>query len=151
MSPRVAFFAGALSMLALVVAAVTFNSLRAEDWFVSTIGSQHLNGGDYCEANPGVGLESGDEVRTLVGVYRNSLCERWSFYVGKSWHPLKYGRWSLGGSAMAITGYESPVTLGLAMVMSYESRTWGVNLVWFPDKNADLTNGVIGLQVKRRW
>lgn len=126
----------------------------ADDWAVATIGSQHLGGGDFCEHNPGAGIESGN---LLLGVYRNSLreddrsCDTWSLYAGKSWMPFQSGRWSLGGAAMGIIGYESAVTLGVAMVISYEREKHGLNLIWFPDKRGDLLAGVIGIQWKRRF
>jgi hypothetical protein len=140
-----------------VVAVGKFNKSQAADWAIATIGSQHLGGGDFCEHNPGFGIETGEASRTMVGVYRNSLreddrgCDSWSVYLGKSWMAFKYGKWSLGGAGMVITGYESAITLGLAAVISYEERDWGWNLVWFPSKDGDFSQGVIGLQLRRRF
>lgn len=147
-------WAGVLVAALAVVAIGKFNNAVSADWAVATIGSQHLGGGDFCESNPGLGFESGDrEVRSLVGVYRNSLCERWSFYVGRSWLPfyLQSSNLRLGGAAMVITGYESAITLGAALVIAYEREKHGVNLVIFPDRKGNLAQGVIGLQYKRRF
>lgn len=130
--------------------------LFAADWAIATIGSQHLGGGDFCESNPGIGVEKSvtEFQRNLFGVYRNSLrednggCRTWSLYAGKSWLPLQSANWRLGGAAMGILGYESAVTLGIAMVIAYERKTWGLNAVWFPDKKGDLLQGVVGIQMK---
>lgn len=130
---------------------------RAADWVVGTVGSRHLDGGDYCERNPGLGLESGEDLRTLVGAYRNSLrevdgsCKTWSAYLGKSWLPLKFADLRAGVAGMAIVGYESPITIGAAAVLSYEGERNGFNIVWFPDSGGNLTKGVIALQIKRRF
>ena len=129
---------------------------KTQDWAVATIGSQHLNGEQYCEFNPGAGVELSTndlEVRTLVGAYRNSLCGRWSVYAGKSYLPfyLRSANLRLGGAAMLITGYESTLTLGAAFVLSYEGEKYGANLVWFPSKKGDFTAGVVALQAKFRW
>ena len=127
---------------------------KTQDWAVATIGSQHLNGEQYCEFNPGAGVELSTndiEVRTLVGAYRNSLCGRWSVYAGKSYLPLFTGKWRAGGAAMLITGYESALTLGAGFVLSYEGEKYGANIVWFPNKSGDFTDGVIALQAKVRW
>jgi hypothetical protein len=146
---------GVLVSVIVVVAIGKFNKAKAENWAIATIGSQHLGGGDFCEKNPGLGIESGSLTsRSLLGVYRNSLreddhsCATWSLYAGKSWLPLHSENWRLGGAAMGIIGYESPITLAVAAVISYERKTWGANLIWFPDKRGDLAQGVWGIQMK---
>ena len=152
MSKSAHFYAGFVSCALLVVAVlVLIHETRASDWAVGTVGSRHLGGGNFCETNPGVGVERGEEVRTLIGVYRNSLCDRWSVYLGKSWLPLRYADWRLGVAGMAITGYESPITLGAAAVLSYEREKHGFNIVWFPDSSGNLMKGVIALQIKKKF
>lgn len=152
MKLAVAFLLGMVAMVAI--------QGKSADWAVATIGSQHLGGGDFCEQNPGAGLElsaNGSQTRSLLGVYRNSLreddrgCRTWSLYAGKSWLPFSVREWRLGGAAMGILGYESAVTLGVAMVIAYEEKTWGLNLIWFPDKRGDLLQGVVGVQLKRTF
>lgn len=151
---------GVLLAVVAIVAVGKLNKARAADWVVATVGSQHLGGGDFCEVNPGAGLELStidSKTRSLIGVYRNSLredegaCSTWSLYAGKSWMPFGSGNWKLGGAAMGILGYESAVTLGVAMVIAYEREKHGFNLIWFPDKRGDLLQGVVGLQWKRRF
>ena len=148
---------GVLVSVIVVVAIGKFNKAASADWAIATVGSQHLGGGDFCEKNPGFGIESGEEWRSLLGVYRNSLreddrgCRTWSLYAGKSWLPLQSANWRLGGAAMGILGYESAVTLAVAMVIAYEEKKWGANLIWFPDKKGDLRQGVVGVQLKRAF
>ena len=151
---------GVLVAVIAVVAIGKLNKARAADWAVATIGSQHLGGGDFCEQNPGGGLElsaNGSQTRSLLGVYRNSLreddrgCRTWSLYAGKSWLPFSVREWRFGGAAMGILGYESAVTLGVAMVISYERERHGFNLVVFPDRKGNLGQGVVGVQLKRAF
>lgn len=153
MKAKAAFYAGFLSCALLVVAAlILIHESRGADWAVATVGSQHLGGGDFCESNPGLGIESGDlSSRALAGFYRNSLCGRWSFYAGRSWLPFSIRELRIGAAGMVITGYESAVTVGAAMVISYEREKHGFNIVWFPDKRGDLLQGVIAIQLKRKW
>lgn len=115
------------------------------------MGSLHLDGGSHCEFNPGVGVESGDRFRLMGGGYLNSHCDTWSFYAGGRYCVAYSGPWCAGGAVLGLTGYGSPVTAAAALVASYEGKRYGVNLVWFPNKRGDLTNGVIGLQLKRRF
>ena len=124
---------------------------RAETWGVVTVGSEHLNGKQYCEFNPGAGIETGGDTRYLLGFYENSLCDTVSLYFGVAHKVLKKDGWSAGFSGLVITGYESEITLGAALVLSYEGKRNGVNLVWFPSKKGDITEGVIALQIKRRF
>lgn len=131
---------------------------KAETWGVGTIGSQHLGGGDFCEVNPGVGLElRSNQTRSLIGVYRNSLreddggCRTWSLYAGKSYLPLRFANWRLGGAALAVLGYDSSITPAVALVIAYERQRRGVNLVWFPSKDGDPFQGVIALQLTWAW
>lgn len=153
---RAGMLVGVVIAILFICAIGRFASVFADDWAIATIGSQHLGGGDFCEHNPGIGIESGS---LLLGVYRNSLreddhsCATWSLYAGKSWMPFTSdnGNWRLGGAAMGILGYESAVTLGVAMVIAYERKDWGMNLIWFPDKRGDLIQGVVGVQFKRRF
>lgn len=154
---RAGMLVGVVIAILFICAIGRFASVFAHDWAIATVGSQHLGGGDFCEKNPGFGIESGEEWRNLLGVYRNSLreddrgCRTWSLYAGKSWLPIQSANWRLGGAAMGIIGYESAVTLGVAMVIAYEEKKWGANLIWFPDKKGDLLQGVIGVQLKRTF
>jgi hypothetical protein len=76
---------------------------------VMTIGSRHLDGGNYCETNPGFGVEHNWMVG---GFYKNSLCRN-SVYLGLRYVPLQYGKWRGGLVALGVSGYEDPVTWGL--------------------------------------
>lgn len=127
---------------------------RAEDWAVATLGSQHLNGKSYCELNLGLGGEVDwkPDTRIIGGFYSpNSLCDKTSLYGGLLRHYFRYQEWRGGVAVMGLTGYNSGLTLGAALAMSYEGRENGFNLIWFPSKDGDFFKGVLAFQVKRRW
>jgi len=151
------FRAGLLVGVVITILGIAFignlAKVFAEEWAVVTLGSQHLNGDTYCEVNPGLGIEKDwkKDTRLLAGFYRNSLCEKTTFYLGASWLPLRHKSMSIGFAGLGLTGYNDNVTLGAAMVLSYEGKKNGVNFVWFPSKKGDLMAGVVALQWKRRW
>jgi hypothetical protein len=143
----------ALAFLAGVLVAVGMSG-RAETWGVATLGSKHLNGKDYCEFNPGLGGEWDWKYDTrIIGgfYYPNSLCEEGSLYLGGLKNLAKYQNWRGGVAAMGLTGYSSPLTLGVALALSYEGKENGFNVVWFPSKKGDFTRGVLAFQAKHKW
>lgn len=133
--------------IALISAIAVSKEACSQTSVVMTLGSRHMGGGHYCETNPGLGLEDGGTFRRIVGFYKNSLC-RTSVYMGSTYQPLRYGPVRLGGVVLAVTGYEDPVTLGAGLTLTY---TDAVNVIWLPNKKGEFQNGVIGVQLVRRW
>lgn len=143
-----AFWYGPIKWLLLcTLFAYSCTQFANAESLVMTVGSRHLDGGSYCEFNPGLGIE---HEHLVYGGYRNSLC-RASFYLGARWQPFRYESWRFGFLGMGVTGYEDPVTLGAGMAFSYEPGEWGANIVWVPNKKGQFNNGVIALQAKRRF
>lgn len=142
-----AFWIGPLKVLLIVLAVIVAAQAWGQTSVVMTLGSRHLDGGSYCEFNPGIGLEYPVAV---FGAYRNSLCKT-SLYLGARYQPWTYKSWRFGFLAMGVTGYEDPVTLGAGMAFSYEPGEWGANFVWVPNKDGEFHNGVLAMQIKRRF
>ena len=127
---------------------------RAEDWAVSTVRSYHIERKDYEESNLGLGIETdlSQRLRLSVGVYRNSE-RRDSAYGVLVYCPLslRYGSWRGCGLAGGVTGYSESIAPLAGGVLSYEGKRYGVNVIWFPNKRGDFTEGVLAFQLKKRF
>ena len=140
--------------LLLILGLVIPNLVYADTWLVASIGSYHVQRDkQYCEMNPGVGIEHGDKWRLVAGTYHNSLCTT-SNYAGASY---TFGEvWSLkfGTALLAITGYEKSKRGTEAVIaplpfVSWERKRLGANLVLIPPY--DDFRGAVGLQIKVRF
>jgi hypothetical protein len=130
----------------LVIGLFLSTSAFADTFLTVALGSYHFERGEFCEFNPGLGIEHGGEtLRMIAGAFRNSLCDS-SFYAGVSYAPLKYGRYRFGVAGAAFTGYLDRPVLALLPVAAYEARRWGVNLILIPPQ--DLFSGAMALQLK---
>jgi hypothetical protein len=141
---------------AAIIAGVglTAKALSA-DWLTATVRSHHMERGKgYEEQNMGVGIETDLSPRTrlALGFYRNSE-RRDSVYGAFVYCPVsvRWGNWRGCGMAGAVTGYNDTVAPLAGLVLSYEGREWGANLLLLPNKKGDLTEGVAALQIKRRF
>lgn len=131
-----------------------------ETWLVGSVGSYHLERGkNYCEFNPGLGVETDitENTRIVVGQYNNSFCLP-SAYLGISYTAFKYGNFKLGSAFIAVSGYgdaikkkneQQDIMLAPLGVISYERGKYGVNLVMVPP-HGDF-RGAAGLQLKVRF
>ena len=126
----------------------------ADTWLVASIGSYHVQRDkQYCELNPGVGIEHGDKWRLLAGTYHNSLCAT-SNYAGVSYTFVEAWGLKFGTALLAITGYEKSKRGTEAVIaplpfVSLEGKRLGANLVLIPPY--DDFKGALGLQVKVRF
>jgi hypothetical protein len=126
----------------------------AETWLVGTIGSYHLERDkQYCEVNPGVGIEHGDKYRFVAGTYHNSLCQN-SNYVGISATFVEVIGLKFGTALLAITGYQktkrgSEAVFAPLPFVSWEGKRLGVNVALIPPY--DDFKGALGLQLKVRF
>ena len=124
------------------------------DWMTSTVRSYHMERKGYEEQNYGIGLERSlfGNTSLALGVYRNSE-RRDSLYGAAVYCPLylRFANWRGCGLAGGVTGYNESVAPLAGLVLSYEGREWGMNLLLLPNKKGDLTEGVAALQIKRRW
>jgi hypothetical protein len=134
----------ALGAVLIIAAALYLPKCQAETSMVMTLGSRHLDGGSYCETNFGLGFEHDWWVG---GFYKNSLC-RTSTYTGAQKCFVDLGIVEVCGVALAITGYEDPITLGAGVVLKVAEA---VNIIWFPNKKGEFQNGVIGVQLVSRF
>ena len=147
------------TLLAVLLSTITY-SAHAETWLVASVGSYHLQRGkNYCEFNPGIGIEHGltDNVRAVVGQYNNSFCLP-SAYLGISYAPFVLGNFHFGSAFIAVSGYgdgvkkkseQQDILLAPLGVISYERSRYGVNLVLVPP-HGDF-RGAAGLQLKVRF
>lgn len=142
-----AFWLWPLKWGALIAAILISVDAFGQTSVVMTLGSRHLDGGEFCETNLGLGLERGDTWRTIGGFYKNSLC-RTSVYLGGTYQPFRRDKWRLGGVALGATGYTDDLTLGAGLALTYEDS---FNAIWFPNKKGNFTKGVLGLQLVRKW
>ena len=128
---------------------------KTEEWVTATVRSYHMERGKgYEEQNYGLGYERSlfGNWRLAAGVYRNSE-RRDSAYGAGVYCPryLQYGNLRGCATAGLVTGYGSIVAPLAGGVISYEGKTWGLNLLMVPSAKGDITKGVIALQLKRRW
>lgn len=128
---------------------------RADEWVTATVRSYHMERGKgYEENNTGFGLETdvSPRIRLALGFYRNSDRSD-SLYGAFVYCPVsvRWGNWRGCGMAGVVTGYSERVAPLAGMVLSYEGKTWGANLLILPNKKGDFTEGVWALQAKRRW
>ena len=146
MKLAVAFFLGA-------IAAVACQGNTA-DWLTSTVRSYHMERKGYEEQNYGIGIERSlsGSASLALGVYRNSE-RRDSLYGAAVWCPVsvRWGNWRGCGLAGGVTGYNESVAPLAGLVLSYEGKEWGANLLILPNKKGDFTEGVMAFQVKFRW
>ena len=127
---------------------------RASDWATATVRSYHMERKGYEEQNYGLGVETEvtQRLRLALGVYRNSE-RRDSLYGAAVYcpHYLRFSAWRGCGLAGGVTGYNDTVAPLAGLVLSYEGREWGANLLILPNKKGDFTEGVMAFQVKRKW
>jgi hypothetical protein len=141
----------ALMILALIFAAAWSAACAAQDWIVTNGLAYHFEKGhDYNWLTAGVGFEKTvrEKIRVAGGFYLNSN-RAWSTYVAAVWLPLEYGNFKAGLLGAAVTGYKATVTPAPAMVLAYEQRNYGFNVVGVPD--ADGSPAVLWLQFKTKW
>lgn len=136
------------------IVAIGFSG-RAGEWVTATVRSHHMERGKgYEEQNMGLGIETdvSQRIRLALGFYRNSE-RRDSLYGAAVWCPtyLQFANWRGCGLAGGVTGYNETVAPLAGLVMSYEGKEWGANLLILPNKKGDLTDGLLAFQVKRRW
>lgn len=138
----------AVDLLLAIVLIAAAGAALAQTSLIYTVGSHHLEGSDYCEANPGLGLEHGSTWKAVGGFYRNSLC-RDSWYAGTSYQPLTWGKFRAGAVVLVVTGYVSEYSLAAGAAFGYEGLA---RVVWIPNKRGQFNRGVLGLQVElARW
>lgn len=120
-----------------------------ELYIVSTVKSYHQDRAHkYNEKNAGVGLELhiNDDVRLIVGEYRNSFYHK-SEYVGVAYMP--FHRWNLSAGALIleVNGYDVSLkkfTLVAIPAVSYQKDRFEVNLVVAPPI---FKMGLVGVQL----
>lgn len=156
MTPRTAFYAGFLSCALLVVAVlIGIHESKADSWVTATVRSYHMERGKgYEEQNYGLGYERSlfGNWRYSVGVYRNSERRDSAYGAGVYCPPyLQSANWRVCAMAGLVTGYESGIAPLAGGALSYEGKTWGLNLLMVPSAKGDITKGVIALQLKRRF
>ena len=145
-----AFLAGLLVGIGLSGHAGDWND-HASSWLVLSGLAVHLDGAKHCNSTTtGIGYErTYTQAAYSVGVYRNSNC-RWSSYAAKAWMPVSLGYTRLGLIGGLVTGYERPLTPVPGLALTYERKTWGLNLIGIPPTSSSST-GVLWLQAKYRF
>lgn len=127
---------------------------RADEWVTATVRSYHMERKGYEEQNYGFGIETSvnTNTRIAIGFYRNSE-RRDSIYGAVVYCPVsvRWGNWRGCGMAGGVSGYTEKVAPLAGLVLSYEGREWGWNLMILPNKKGDFTEGVVAAQVKHRW
>jgi hypothetical protein len=120
---------------------------QAGTWAVHSVVSYHVKRGHHNEFNPGVGIETDLSAawRAGFGYYRNSNWKD-SFYAAAVWLPLQKDGWNAGVMAGAVTGYEKSPAPMAGLVLGYEGKEYGVNLIAFPKDKM-----IYGVQVKWRF
>jgi hypothetical protein len=156
-----------LALLAVLLAASGI--AIAETWLTVPLVSYHLDRSkDYCEVNPGLGMETdiSERVRFHAGGYQNSNC-RPSTYVCGSYTPWHLGNWKSGSALCGFTGYhkekkvageterEDKFLLAPLLVFAYERKSWGLNILVVPPESLlgrggeDEFKGSVGLVWKK--
>lgn len=138
------FAAGLLCGLLLAIGGMS----RAHDWIIVNGFAQHLGSGSHCNNHDtaGAGIERD---HAQAGFYRNSNCKL-SIYAAKAWLPITAGAVKLGLIGGAVTGYASAVTPVAALAATYETQTYGLNLIGIPPAGGS-SGAVIWLQAKVRF
>jgi hypothetical protein len=133
---------------------------QADTWIVGSVGSYHMERGkDYCEFNPGLGVEHdiSKNTRAVIGQYNNSFCLP-SAYLGVSYTPFSFGNFRLGSAFILVSGYDDgikkknqqqDVLFAPLGVLAYERGKYGVNLIMVPP-HGDFA-GALGFQLKVRF
>ena len=138
----------AVDCLLVIVFLGLAGAALAQTSVMLNVGSEHLEDGDYCETNQGLGLAYGSSFKALGGFYKNSMC-RTSWYAGTTYQPLAWGKFRAGAVAMVVNGYESPLSLAAGAVFAYEGL---LSVIWIPNKRGQFNRGVLGLQMElARW
>ena len=124
------------------------------DWMTSTVRSYHMERKGYEEQNYGFGVETdvSQRLRLALGFYRNSE-RRDSLYGAAVYCPFtsRWGNWRGCGLAGGVSEYNDTVAPLAGLVLSYEGKEWGANLLIRPNKKGDFTEGVMAFQIKRRF
>lgn len=143
---RLGLMHGALIVALVLLGFVAYT--HAHDWIIVNGFAQHLGGGSHCNNHDtaGAGLERD---HAQLGFYRNSNCKL-SIYAAKAWLPITAGAVKLGLIGGAVTGYSSAVTPVAALAATYETKTWGLNMIGIPPAGGS-SGAVIWLQAKVRW
>lgn len=118
--------------------------------------------GDYCEWNPGLGIEHGKDLRMHAGVYTNSHC-RFSAYGGLSYTKPLFWNLRAGVALLGFTGYheekkvngkierEDKVLVAPIPFIAWEGKEYGLNIGYIPPDGREF-HGLIFAQVKLlRW
>ena len=147
MKLAVAFLLGMVAMVAI--------QGKTSDWATATVRSHHMERGKgYEEQNMGLGIEHSlfGNTRLALGFYRNSE-RRDSVYAAGVYCPVsvRWGNWRVCGLAGGVSGYSDDVAPLAGLVMAYESKEWGLNLILFPNGKGDFSNGLVAAQIKRRF
>jgi len=129
------------AILIFLICYLWSNEAASEDRIYLTLGSKHYTGGDYCETNPGVGLETSldnnqDNSWRGGGIfYSNSYCDPAVFaYVGTNFLETKH--LDLGFNAGLLFGYKDhiryPLAAGLtALIKPYPDNKWLPDIALF--------------------
>jgi hypothetical protein len=146
---------GVLVSVIVVVAIGKYNKAKADEWWTATVRSHHMERGKgYEEQNMGLGIETDLSPRTrlALGFYRNSE-RRDSLYGAFVYCPVsvRWGNWRGCGMAGGVTGYSDAIAPLAGLVLSYEGKEWGANILALPNKRGDLSAGVLAFQVKHKW
>lgn len=138
-----------IRLLALALLLPAIAAAQDVTALTASIGSYHLNrANDYCEVNPGIGLERGSQaLRAVGGLYHNSLC-RPSGYLGAMLTGRVADGWRAGGALLALTGYhserktkggeierEDKTLLVPTFVLSWEGPRHGLNIGFIPPES----------------
>lgn len=135
--------------VAIVLSVGTILPANAGTWLTVPLISYHFDrASDHCEVNPGLGMETDvtQNIRFHAGGYNNSNC-RPSTYICGSYSAWNSGPWKAGGALCGFTGYHkekkvdgetertNKFLLAPLAVVSYERKTWGLNILFLPPEN----------------
>ena len=148
-----------IRLIALALSLFSGNAV-AETFLVGSVMSFHFQRGkNYCEFNPGIGIEHdiAKNTRAVIGQYNNSFCLP-SAYLGVHYSPISYGNFRLGTAFILVSGYDDgikkkneqqDILFAPLGVISYEVGKYGLNLVMVPPHGG--FRGAIGVQAKVRF
>lgn len=142
---------GSIATLIGMILAFTFNSScqAGELYVVSTVKSYHQDRQHgYNEKNGGIGLELhiNEDVRLIVGEYRNSFYHK-SEYAGVAYMPFHRWNVSVGALILEVSGYNTNLkqfTLIAIPAMSYSNGAFEANVIVAPPI---FKMGLVGLQL----
>ena len=135
---------GAAAVLIGILLVGIFATPRAETWIVGSLASYHFDRNGQNEKNLGAGIERRLDSRwgLVAGAYNNSSGDL-TLYGGATRALWRAGPMHLRAMAAAATGYEKPLIVIPAAVVSFEGRHAGLNVGLIP-----AAGGVLFLQVK---